>query len=76
MRNQCGSLYKKIHSKGPAKVGQHTHHLVTYAPTKFDVAMSNGLGGDIYTAKYIVGPLTLGTKITQNIVKYPLKDET
>ena len=38
--------------------------------------MSNGLGGDTYTTKYVIGPLTLGTKITQSIVKYPLRDMT
>ena len=31
----------------------HLHH-VTYSDTKFEVAMSNGLGGDAFTNKYII----------------------
>ena len=27
---------------------------MTYAPAKFEVAMSNGLGGDTFTSKYII----------------------
>ena len=27
---------------------------VTYAPAKFEVAMSNGLGGYVFTRKYII----------------------
>ena len=31
----------------------HPHH-VTYAPENFEVAMSNGLGEDAFTRKYII----------------------
>ena len=31
----------------------HSHH-VTYAPVNFEVAMSNGKGGDAFTRKYII----------------------
>ena len=34
-------------------VAQYPLHHVTYAPTKVDVATSKGLGGDIFTRKYI-----------------------
>ena len=33
-------------------VAQYSLHYDTYAATKFDVAMSNGLGGDKFTRKY------------------------
>ena len=33
----------------------HPHH-VTYAPANFKVAMSNGLGEDAFTRKYIIWP--------------------
>ena len=32
---------------------------VTYSATQFEVATSNGLGGDTFTRKYIILPLTL-----------------
>ena len=31
----------------------HPHH-VTYAPVNFEVAMSNGLGEDSFTRKYMI----------------------
>ena len=34
-------------------VKYHPHH-VTYAPANFKVAMSNGLGEDAFTRKYII----------------------
>ena len=34
-------------------VAQYPQHYVTYAPAKFEVHMSNGLGGDAFTRKYI-----------------------
>ena len=35
-------------------IAQFPLHHVTYAPGKFIVAMSNGLGGDAFTRKYII----------------------
>ena len=34
-------------------VANYPQHHVTYAHVKFEVAMSNGLGGDAFTRKYI-----------------------
>ena len=34
-------------------IAQYLLHHVTYAPAKFEVAMSNDLGGDEFTRKYI-----------------------
>ena len=39
---------------------QYPLHHVTYAPAKFAVATSKGLGEDAFTRKYIVWSLTLG----------------
>ena len=35
-------------------VVQYPLHHVTYSDTKFEVATSNGLGGDAFTSKYII----------------------
>ena len=35
-------------------VAQYSLHYVTYEATKFEVAKSNGLGGDTFTRKYIL----------------------
>ena len=35
-------------------IAQYLLHHVTYAPAKFEVAMSNSLGGDKFTRKYII----------------------
>ena len=35
-------------------VAQWPLHHVTYSATKFEVAMSNNLGGDTFTRKYII----------------------
>ena len=35
-------------------IAQYLLHNVTYAPVKFEVAMSNGLGGDAFRRKYII----------------------
>ena len=35
-------------------VAQYPLHHVTYSATKFEVAMSNQLGGDTFTRKYII----------------------
>ena len=45
-------------------VAQYPLHHVTYTATKFEVATSNGLGGDTFTKKYIICSLilTLGSR--------------
>ena len=35
-------------------VAQYPLHNVTYSDTKFEVATSNGLGGDAFTSKYTI----------------------
>ena len=35
-------------------IAQYPLHLVTNAPANFEVAMSNSLGGDAFTSKYII----------------------
>ena len=35
-------------------VAQYPLHYVTYSDTKFEVATSNGLGGDAFLRKYIL----------------------
>ena len=47
---------------------------LTKASAKFEVATSNNLGGEAFTRKYIISPLTLtlGQEHSQNIVQYPL----
>ena len=52
----------------------HLHH-VTYATAKFEAVMSNSLGGDAFTRKYIIWPLTL-TKVQWNIAQYLLHHVT
>ena len=54
-------LYKKINYmtldlgvKVMQNVAQYSLHHVTYAATKFEVATCNGLGGDIFTRKFII----------------------
>ena len=37
-------------------VAQYHLHYVTYAPAKFEVAMTNSLRGDAFTRKYIIQP--------------------
>ena len=51
---------------------------LTKASAKFKVATSNGLGGDAFTRKYIISPLTLtlGQEHTQNVAQYPLHHMT
>ena len=57
------SIYKKIQYltfdldlgvKVTQNVAQYPLHHVTYPATKFEVARSNGLGGDTFTRKYII----------------------
>ena len=40
-------------------VAQYPLHYVTFSATKFEVAMSKGLGGDALTRKFNICPLTL-----------------
>ena len=35
-------------------VAQYHPHHVTYAPANFEVAMSNGMGEDAFTRRYII----------------------
>ena len=62
------SIYKKIQYltfdldlvvKVTQNVAQYPLHHVTYPATKFEVARSNRFGGDAFTRKYIIWPLTL-----------------
>ena len=41
------------------QIVQYPLHHVTYALANFEVATSNGLGGDAFTRKCIIWPLTL-----------------
>ena len=52
---------KKIHYltfdlgvKVTQNVAQYPLHHVTFSATRFEVATSNGLGGDTFTRKYII----------------------
>ena len=47
---------------------------LTKASSKFEVATSNSLGGDAFTRKYIISPLTLrvGQEHTGNVAQYLL----
>ena len=64
--NSLFDLYLGI--KVTQNVTQYPLDHVTYSATKFEVATFNGLGGDTFTRKYIIWPLTLtlGVKVTRN----------
>ena len=47
-------------------VAQYPLHHVTYSATKFGVAMSNGLGGDIFTRNVTDGQMDNGPTLVQN----------
>ena len=47
--NTLFDLWVKVTRNG----AQYLLHHVTYTAAKFEVAMSNGLGGDEFTRKYI-----------------------
>ena len=47
---------------------QYPLHHVIYAPAKFKDSMSNSLGGDAFTRKYIIWSRV---KVTQNVAQYP-----
>ena len=49
---------------------------MTYSPTKFEVATSNGLGGDTFTRNVTLFDLDLGVKVTRNVAQYPLHHVT
>ena len=46
-------------------------HHVTNAPTEFEVTMSKALGGEAFTRKFNIWPLTL-TLGQENVAQYPL----
>ena len=78
-------LYSKTCVKQPLKI-RHYYTSVDGTPSqtpafdlpkasaKFEVAMSNGLGGDALTRKYIISlsTLTLSQGQTHNIAQYPV----
>ena len=84
-------IYKKIQYltfdldlgvKVTRNVAHYPLHHVPYSATKFEVAMSKGLGGDAFTRKFNIWPLTLtpnldlGVKVTRNDTQYPLHHVT
>ena len=80
-RRRC--IYKNIHYlifdldpivKVTQNVAQYPLHHVNYSPTKFEVSTLKGLGGDAFTRKFNIWPLTLtlGVKVTRNVAQYPL----
>ena len=56
MQLQKNTVYNDLDLwvKVTQNVAQYPLHHMTYAPAKFEVAMSNGLGGDAFTRKYII----------------------
>ena len=56
-------------------VAQYPLH-VTYSGTKFEVATSNSLGGDAFTRKYFICPLTLSSRSQKYVAQYALLDWT
>ena len=52
-------------------VAQYPLHHVTYAPVKFEVAMSNSLGGGTFTRKYIIIPTLFYKACTVNFFFAP-----
>ena len=59
-------------------IAQCPLHHVTYAPTEFEVTTSKGLGGEVFTSKFNIRPLTLtlGVKVTRNVAQYLLHHVT
>ena len=77
-RRRC--IHKKIHCltfglevKVIQNDAQYPLHYVTYAPAKFEVATSNGLGGDAFTRKYIIWALTLKSRSHKMMLSIPSK---
>ena len=55
MRLQENTLfYIDIWVKVIQNIAQYPVHYKTYASAKFEVATTNGLGGDAFTRKYII----------------------
>ena len=54
--------------KGTQNVAHYPLHHVTYAPAKFEDAMSNGLG-DTFTGQYII--YDIGVNVAHNVAQYP-----
>ena len=52
-------------------INQFPLHHATYAPAKFEVATSDGLGGDAFSENTLFY-LDLGFKVTQNGAQYPI----
>ena len=58
-------------------VAQYPLHNMTYPATKFEVAMSNRLGGDTFTLiHYLIVDLDLKIKFTRNVAQYTLQHMT
>ena len=77
-RRRC--IYKKIQYltfdlnlgvKVTRNVTQYPLHHVTFLATTFEVAMSNRLGGDTFTRKYIIWPLTLTLSPSTLYIMWP-----
>ena len=47
-----------LQGKVTRNVAQCPLHHVTYAPTEFEVTMSKALGGEAFTRKFNIGPVT------------------
>ena len=85
MNSSFGCYIKAKHQKSnktsvdgtPSQIHVPAFYL-TKASVKFEVATSNCLGGDAFTRKYIVSPLTmtLGQGQTQNVAQFPLNHMT
>ena len=81
-RRRC--IYKKMHCLAltfgsvTRNVAQCPLHHVTYALTEFEVTTSKGLGGEVFTSKFNILPLTLtlGVKVTRNVAQYLLHHVT
>ena len=57
-------------------VAQYPLHYMTFSATKFEVAMSKGLGGGCIYKKIQYLTFDLGVKVTQNVAQYPLHHVT
>ena len=57
--NSIFTFYLDVGVKATRNVAQYRLHHVTYSTTKIEGTTSNRLGGDAFTIKYIIGPLTL-----------------
>ena len=55
-RRICIYIELDLGVKVTQNVTQYPLNHVTNSDTKFDVATSNGLGGDAFTSKYIIRP--------------------